>query len=147
MEKSANPFQFWAANDFSPDKVLEYYIEDYNYSRFIQSRRNVFIRGERGSGKTMTLLYHALATQRCRAKRDSSDYPLDQIGIYIPCNTPLMQRTEHELLSPFKARVLSEHFLALGISYWLAKTLDENSDLMGDVDTVVLTEDIEDAHW
>ena len=145
MEKSANPFQYWAANDFSPDRVLEYFIEDYNYSRFIQSRRNVFIRGERGSGKTMTLLYHALATQRCKAKRDSAECSLDQIGIYIPCNTPLMQRTEHELLSPFKARVLSEHFLVLGISYWLAKTLGENWDLMGHIDTVGLTDDLEDA--
>ena len=144
MTKS-NPFQFWAANDFSPEKVLEYYIEDFNYSRFIQSKRNVFIRGERGSGKTMTLLYHTFATQRCKAKRDDVACSLDQIGIYIPCNTPLMHRTEHELLSPFKARVLSEHFLVLGIVYWVAKTLDENSDLMKDLEAVRPADDLADA--
>ena len=64
MHKAGNPFVFGAANDFSPDEVLEYYIEDFNYSRFLNSTRNVFILGERGSGKTMTLLYHKLATQQ-----------------------------------------------------------------------------------
>lgn len=99
-----NPFQFGAANDFSPEKVLEYYIEDFNYSRFIHSTRNVFILGERGSGKTMTLLYHTLSTQRCKVKDNCESFPLDYIGVYIPCNTPLIHRTEHELLSSdFKA--------------------------------------------
>ena len=35
MKKAGNPFVFGAANDFSPDEVLEYYIEDFNYSRFL----------------------------------------------------------------------------------------------------------------
>ena len=85
-----NPFQYGAANDFSSETVLEYYIEDFNYSRFIHSTRNVFILGERGSGKTMTLLYHALATQRRKAEEKGVPCSLDHIGIYIPCNTPLM---------------------------------------------------------
>lgn len=146
MTKPAtNPFQFGAANDFSPEKVLEYYIEDFNYSRFLHSTRNVFIRGERGSGKTMTLLYHALATQRCKAERDGVKCSLEQVGIYIPCNTPLMHRTEHELLNAFRARVLSEHFLVLGISHWLAKTLDDNMELFGSIDAVNVCEEFEDV--
>ena len=122
MKKAGNPFVFGAANDFSPDEVLEYYIEDFNYSRFLNSTRNVFILGERGSGKTMTLLYHKLATQRRKAEQEGEQCSLDYIGVYLPCNTPLMHRTEHELLSAFKAEVLSEHFLVLGIVHWLAKT-------------------------
>ena len=143
METHPNPFQFWAANDFSPERVLDYYIEDYNYSRFIHSKRNIFIRGERGSGKTMTLLYHTLATQRCKARRDDVECSLDHVGIYVPCNTPLMHRTEHELLSKFQAQVLSEHFLVLGIAHWLAKALDENSDLMGAIKTPEMIDDLE----
>ena len=142
MQSEVNPFQFGAANDFSPEKVLEYYIEDFNYARFIHSKRNIFILGERGSGKTMTLLYHSLATQKRKAEREGSACSLDYIGIYIPCNTPLMHRKEYELLTDFKAEVLSEHLLTLGIAHWLAKALDENRQLIGQVDTKRLTEDL-----
>ena len=142
MKKATNPFQFGAANDFLPAKVLDYYIEDFNYSRFIHSTRNVFILGERGSGKTMTLLYHTLGTQRCKAEKEKLPCGLDKIGIYIPCNTPLMHRTEHELLSGFKAEILSEHFLVLGIVHWLGKTLDENSDLIPATGAATLGEDL-----
>ncbi len=145
MEEHANPFQFWAANDLSPEKVLEYYVEDFNYSRFIDSTRNLFIRGERGSGKTMTLLYHALATRRCKAKNENRECSLDMVGIYVPCNTPLMHRTEHELLNAFRARVLSEHVLVLGIVHWLAKALDDNSDLIGPVDATTMANYLTDA--
>lgn len=145
MKKASNPFVFGAANDFSPDEVLEFYIEDFNYSRFLNSTRNIFILGERGSGKTMTLLYHKLATQRRKAEQDGEQCSLDHIGVYIPCNTPLMHRTEHELLNAFKAEVLSEHFLVLGVVHWLAKTLDENEDLIGTQSDPSLSEELGDA--
>ena len=145
MKKAGNPFVFGAANDFSPNEVLEYYIEDFNYSRFLNSTRNVFILGERGSGKTMTLLYHKLATQWRKAEQEGEQCSLDYIGVYIPCNTPLMHRTEHELLSAFKAEVLSEHFLVLGIVHWLAKTLDENAALIAAPRTRSLGEEFGDA--
>ena len=141
----SNPFQYGAANDFSAEKVLEYYIEDFNYSRFIHSTRNVFILGERGSGKTMTLLYHTLATQRRKAEEENVSCALDHIGVYIPCNTPLMHRAEHELFGSFKAAVLSEHFLVLGIAHWLARTLDENADLIGEMEPCTLGEELGDA--
>lgn len=145
MNKANNPFVFGAANDFSPDEVLEYYIEDFNYSRFLNSTRNVFILGERGSGKTMTLLYHKLATQRRKAEQEGEHCSLDHVGVYIPCNTPLMHRTEHELLNAFRAEVLSEHFFVLGIVHWLAKTLDENADLIDEARTGSLGEELGDA--
>ncbi len=145
MTKTSNPFQFGAANDFSPDEVLEYYIEDFNYSRFVNSTRNVFILGERGSGKTMTLLYHKLATQRRKAEQQQTPCSLDHIGVYIPCNTPLMHRTEHELLNEFKAEVLSEHFLVLAIVHWLAETLRENSPLVDATKPLGLADELGDA--
>lgn len=70
---------------------------------------------------------------------------MDYIGIYVPCNTPLMHRTEHELLNEFKARVLSEQFLVLGIVHWLAKTLDENAALIDTTRTRTLGEDLGDS--
>ena len=139
---TSNPFQFGAANDLTPNEVLEYYIEDFNYSRFIQSKRNVFVLGERGSGKTMTLLYHTLSTQRRKSEQSGAPHSFDRIGIYVPCNTPLTHRTEHELLDTFKASVLSEHFLVLAIVHQLAKTLDDNSDVIGKVETATLSDDL-----
>ena len=93
----------------------------------------------------MTMLYHKLATQRRKAEQKGEQCSLDYIGVYIPCNTPLMHRTEHELLSAFKAEVLSEHFLVLGIVHWLAKTLDENAALIDVTRTRSLGEELGDA--
>ena len=50
--KLENPFQYEAANGLSNEEIAAYYIDDFNYSRFIQSKRNVFIVGERGSGSS-----------------------------------------------------------------------------------------------
>ncbi len=138
---TSNPFVFGAANDLSPNEVLEYYIEDFNYSRFIQSKRNLFILGERGSGKTMTLLYHALAAQRRKSENINERHGLSRVGIYIPCNTALTHRKEYELLDNFRASVLSEHFLVLSIAHHLAETLDENSELLGDYQSLDLSDD------
>ena len=142
---TSNPFVFGAANDLTPDQVLEYYIEDFNYSRFIQSKRNLFILGERGSGKTMTLLYHALAAQRRQSEQIDRRHSLSRIGIYIPCNTALTHRKEYELLDNFRASVLSEHFLVLSIVHHLAETLDDNSELLGDYESLDLSEDFGNA--
>lgn len=142
---TVNPFQFGAANDLSPEEILDYYIEDFNFSRFIQSKRNVFIVGERGSGKTMTLLYHALAAQRRKAELAGVPHDLERVGVYVPCNTPLIHRPEHELLTEFKAAVLSEHFLVLAVAHHLALTLDENAEIVGGPGTAALGDELGDA--
>ena len=59
MSEIKNPFEYEAANNLSDEDIINYYIEDYNYSRFIRSTKNIFLIGERGSGKTMTLLYNS----------------------------------------------------------------------------------------
>ena len=93
----------------------------------------------------MTLLYHALATQRRKAELEARPCSLEKIGIYVPCNTPLMHRTEHELLGSFKASVLSEHLLVLGVAHWLLKALHDNCDLLGKMNSAKLTEDLSDS--
>lgn len=140
-----NPFQFGAANDLTTEEVLEYYIEDFNYSRFIQSKRNIFLRGDRGSGKTMTFLYHSLDAQRAKAQRAGERPSLDRIGIYVPCNTPLIHRAEHELLDRFRAAVLSEHFLVLAIVYQLAKALGRNADLFEGEEIEILGRQVKES--
>jgi predicted AAA+ superfamily ATPase len=65
-----NPFEYETANKLSEEKICDFYIEDYNYSRFIRSKRNIFLVGARGTGKTMTLLYNSLPVQIYKAKKD-----------------------------------------------------------------------------
>jgi len=124
--RKANPFEYDAANNLAPELIAEYYIEDHNYSRFLQSKRNVFLVGERGSGKTMTLLYNSLAVQRKKAQAEGVlRYPMDFVGVYIPCNTPLTHKQEYSLLDDFRASLISEHYLALAITYAIASTMAE----------------------
>ena len=131
--KTENPFSFSAATDLTPQDILHYYISEHNYSRFIQSKRNVFLLGERGTGKTMTFLYHTLRVQQLKARNEGVVPKLKWVGVYVPCNTPLMLRTEHELLDHHRAFALSEHFLALSILDGLVTTLEESAKTMGHV--------------
>ena len=128
-----NPFSFSAATDLTVEDVLHYYIPEHNYSRFIQSKRNVFLLGERGTGKTMTLLYHTLRVQKLKAEKEGTETDWNWVGVYVPCNTPLMLRTEHELLDDHRAFALSEHFLALSILGGLVSTLEEPTSAMDEV--------------
>lgn len=124
-----NPFEYEAAKKLSSDQILEYFIEDYNYSRFLQSKRNILLIGERGTGKTMTLLYNSLPVQQKKAKRDGVSPNYDLICIYIPCNTTLTHRREHLLLDSFQASIISEHFLVLTIMDAIIHTLSKIPNL------------------
>lgn len=120
MSEIKNPFEYDAATNLSLEQILDFYIEDFNYSRFIESTRNVFLIGERGSGKTMTLLYNVY-----RFRNDGVEK--GRIGVYVPCKTPLFYKKEYELIQtdPYKAAVISEHFFVLAIAYNLIETIIE----------------------
>ena len=130
MTLEKNPFEFEAANNLTDEMIADYYIDDFNYSRFIQSRRNVFLVGERGSGKTMALLYNRWQLTRLLAEKRRQNPSLSKIGVYIPCNTPLTHRTEYQLLDKFRGSVLSEHFLVLSLAYGLSETLNAIPDVL-----------------
>ena len=130
MENYRNPFEYEAASKLSSQQLLDYYIEDYNYSRFINSKRNVFLVGERGTGKTMALMYHSLPIQIERCSREKRELDLSIISIYVPCNTPLNHRREYELLDPLNASMSSEHLLVLSIMERIIFTLSKIGDLL-----------------
>ena len=138
MKLESNPFQYEAANNLTDEMIADYYIDDFNYSRFIQSKRNIFLVGERGSGKTMALLFNRWRLQKLRAEREGKEPSLSTIGIYIPCNTPLIHKAEYQLLSDFLGSVLSEHFLVLSIVHGLAETLAEIPDVLEGTDQLSL---------
>lgn len=138
MKLDNNPFEYEAANNLTDEMILDYYIDDFNYSRFIQSKRNIFLVGERGSGKTMALLFNRWRIQKLLAEKRGEEPSLSTIGVYIPCNTPLTHKTEYQLLDDFQGSILSEHFLVLSIAHGLVETLSEIPDILKDVDESLL---------
>ena len=137
-----NPFEYEAANNLTAEMIADYYIDDFNYSRFIQSKRNIFLVGERGSGKTMALLFNRWRIQKLLSERRGEEPSLSTIGVYIPCNTPLTHKTEYQLLDDFRGAVLSEHFLVLSIAYGLAETLAEIPNVLEGSDESLLRNEI-----
>ena len=133
-----NPFEYEAANNLADEMIVEYYIDDFNYSRFIQSKRNIFLVGERGSGKTMALLFNRWRLQKLLAEKNKKEPSVSMIGVYIPCNTPLTHKAEYQLLDNFRASVLSEHFLVLSMAYGLADTLSEIPNILNGADVPLL---------
>lgn len=128
MQKSTNPFEFDAAPNLDPRLLVEWFIEDHNLSRFVQSSRNVLINGERGSGKSMILIYNSVRYQKLRHEINNEPFPPSNVGIYIPCNTALIHKQEYRLLPEVEQVILSEHFLAYSIGAAIAKDLNEISD-------------------
>ncbi|WP_342086180.1 ORC-CDC6 family AAA ATPase [Dyadobacter sp. OTU695] len=118
-----NPFEFEAASNLSDEEILDFYIEDHNFSRFILSSRNIFLSGERGTGKTMTLLYNSFRIEYRKAKNLGIPFTFEKIGIHIPCKTPLIYKKEFELIADFRAFLIGEHYLSLYILHELASNL------------------------
>lgn len=114
---SRNPFEFDAAPNLDPEQLISWYIEDHNYSRFFESSRNIIMNGERGSGKSMTLIYHSLKYKHKRFDKDRSqlEYPSKYAGVYIPCNTPLSAKEEYRLLDEMQSIQLSETNLTYSV--------------------------------
>lgn len=127
MSTYANPFEYEQATTLTPDYVKRVFIEDHNFTRFIQSTRNVFLVGERGSGKSMTLLFNSVAVQGFK----KSAQEVAHIGVYVPCNTTLTHKREYELLDEGLAGVISEHFMVLGIAYAIGQALSSIAANLG----------------
>ena len=143
MNASSNPFQYEAANNLPVETIIDVYVEDFNFSRFIQSKRNIFLVGERGSGKTMTLLYNSLPVQLAKHEKEGRGRPLDMIGVYIPCNTPLTHRKEYQLLPDSNASGGSDQFLVVAVIDNIAETLSLVPETLDGVDQVKLRSEIE----
>lgn len=140
---SDNPFEYDQASLIPKEDVAHYYIDDYNHGRLLRSRRNVFLVGERGSGKTMALLYNSLPIQRLLPARTKSEVDLEYVGVLVPANTPLVHRLEYTLLDEYPGSVLSEHFLALSIMYHVSETLRLESDRVTDKEANALGKEVE----
>ncbi len=137
-----NPFEYEQATKLKTEQVLKYYIEDFNYSRFVYSRRNIFLVGERGTGKTMAFLYNSVPVRMRKAKEEGKDLDLGIIPLYVPCNTPLIHRRDHELLGALMGSLISEHFLVVSLMHAVASTLSQIPSLMSPEEESLLRADL-----
>lgn len=128
--KPINPFVFDAANTLDDDTLLDFYIDDHNNNKVLKSKRNVFLIGERGSGKSMSLLFNSFKLQKRLASLSSNPPEYSFIGVVVPCNTPLTHRNDHLLLPDFLAGRLSEHYLATSIAHAIVATLADSPELI-----------------
>ena len=120
---SDNPFVYEQAHLIHEDVIAHDYVDDHNHGRLLQSRRNIFLIGERGSGKTMALLYNTLPVQRVVAIKHNKPLDTTFVGALIPANTPLTHRREYQLLETFRASIVSEHFMSLALAFHLVDSL------------------------
>ena len=97
-----NPFEYEQAHLIPEEMVARYYIDDHRHSRLLRSPRNIFLIGERGSGKTMALMYNTLRIQGLVASQRNRSRDLRFVGALVPANTPLTHRREHDLLDSFQ---------------------------------------------
>src|SRR6267154_634761 len=121
----ANPFEFEAANKFTVEEMVDYFIPDESFTRFVESRKNVFLLGDRGTGKTMALRFYSLPVQQHLAAKEgkSENRLLEVVGIYVPCRKPGLGKTEPELLTPFLGQLTGEHLLVTAMIFSLAESL------------------------
>ena len=123
MTTYKNPFEYEQATTLPRDFVNQVFIEDHSFTRFIQSTRNVLLSGERGSGKSMTLLYNSLTFRESKNHVPTVD-GIDYLGIYIACNTALTHKREWELLEDKDfPQIVSEHFMVLAIAHAIIQEL------------------------
>lgn len=127
----SNPFSYEAATNLEISDVLDWYVPDHNQGPLINSSKNLFLFGERGCGKSMTLRYFSLEAEIKKAAKRESEPDLSFVGIYVKCNAPLIWKREYELIKrddegKAKAALLSEHILSL----WILRSLIEQISLI-----------------
>lgn len=117
---NTNPFFYQSASDLDAEQIVHYYAEGGNITKALSSESNCYLVGERGAGKSMALLYHSFPVQKLLHHHKAHH---ERIGIYIPCNHPLMLKNEAALFEKYNALAVVEHFFCLSIAYHICSSL------------------------
>ncbi len=144
MAPNTNPFAYEAANKLSTSQINRYYIDQFNYSRFVNSKRNIFLLGERGSGKSMILMYYSIPVAMDRVSGNAEEI-IDNgiLPVYITCNTPLAYKKEYDLLSGILPALLSEHYFVVSMMHAMMEDLKAISSLFSLEEMTRLRSDFE----
>jgi hypothetical protein len=127
---SNNPFDFDGAKNLPDRLLIDWFIDDHNYSRFLKSSRNVLLLGHRGCGKSMTLLYYSLPLELQKLDTPLEQKDLSHIGVYVSCSTPLARRVDHDFFEDEKfSKAISEHYFVLSIAVAIAEHCEQIVEL------------------
>lgn len=143
LKLNTNPFDFDGAKNLPPELLIKWFIDDFNYSRFLKSTRNVMLKGHRGCGKSMTLLFYSLPLEIQKSMEQNGNEFLKNIGIYISCSTPLARRVDHDYFSDDKlSRAISEHYFVLSIAVSIAEHCEHLVDYLNANDYIELSNEL-----
>ena len=83
---SGNPFEWDEADRLTHDLIANLFKRPSDYGRAVM-QKNAIVEGNRGSGKSMLLLFLSLITQirRWKQKVGMEEFIPDFIGVYIKC--------------------------------------------------------------
>lgn len=138
-----NPFDFDGAKNLPDRLLIDWFIDDHNYSRFLKSSRNVLLLGHRGCGKSMTLLYYSLALELKKLDTPLQQKDLSHFGIYISCSTPLARRVDHDFFEDDKfSKAISEHYFVLSIAVAIAEHCEHIVEVLDEDSLCDLKEDL-----
>ena len=142
MTARRNPFEFVAANDLPEDdpRLLHRGFQLLSV-HLVQGQRHP--RGRTRLRQVDDIALQQLAPSYPQAEQEDRRSPLDLIGVYIPCNTPLIHKQEYQLVDALKASVIAEHHFVLSIAFKIAETLKAIPDVMKGADEQRLRSKIE----
>lgn len=130
MTRQSNPFEFDAAPNLDPEHLETWYVENRQASKALESNRNIIMTGERGSGKSMTLMYHSLDFLVRREKTEGALESGSPFGIFVPCKSALMLKEDYKLLEEIEQKRISASILIFSVISALAKQMQPFSRLM-----------------
>lgn len=106
-----NPFVHEAATNIDDELLYKMFIAN-DSSNVIANQKNVFVKGYRGSGKSMLMRYNSFPIQLKNQPEGIGNNEI--VGIYVSCTTPLFRRQDIQLNDDkFIVDVTSEHLLVL----------------------------------
>lgn len=143
MSTYTNPFVHDAAS-ILPDYLIKNMFIDNEHFRMLNTQKNMFFTGYRGSGKSMLLKYNSFKIQYDINKDDKAYDPFKMIGVYIPCNTPLFKKLEYTLLNnEFKISIIAEHILVSSIALGFINTFYEfDGEILEQEDLDIIAEEV-----
>ena len=101
-----NPFKHGGAAKINEEELVKIFIDSGDSNIITEGKNNIFIKGNRGSGKSMLMLYNSFAIKKDKHR----------IGIYVDCRNAFFSRIDQYFnKNKFQASIVSEHILVMGM--------------------------------
>lgn len=111
-----NPFTHGGAAKINKEELLDIFIDSGDSNIITEGENNIFIKGNRGSGKSMLMLHNSFLIKE----------NMHRIGIYVDCRNAFFSRIDQYFnKNDFQASIVSEHILVTGMALSLSTIVKE----------------------